>query len=253
MRVMVIVKATADSEAGHMPSTKMFEEMGRFNEELVKAGIMLAGDGLKPSANGKRVRFSGANRTVIDGPFAETRELVAGYWLWQVRSLEEAVEWVRRCPNPCPVIPISKSVRCTKRRISARSSPRSCASRKTACAPSCRMPATELQRTIDAVWRIESARIVAAVARIVRDVGLAEELAQDALVSALEHWPTEGLPRNPAAWLMATAKNKALDRIRQAALHRRKQEELGADVDARGRTRDAESAGCDRAGRRHRG
>ena len=96
------------------------------------------------------------------------------------------------------------------------------------------MPATELQRSIDAVWRIESARIVAAVARIVRDVGLAEELAQDALVSALEHWPTEGLPRNPAAWLMATAKNKALDRIRQAALHRRKQEELGADVDALG-------------------
>ncbi len=96
------------------------------------------------------------------------------------------------------------------------------------------MPATELQRTIDAVWRIESARIVAAVARIVRDVGLAEELAQDALVAALEHWPTQGLPRNPAAWLMATAKNKALDRIRQAALHRRKQEELGADVDARG-------------------
>jgi RNA polymerase sigma factor (sigma-70 family) len=96
------------------------------------------------------------------------------------------------------------------------------------------MPATELQRTIDAVWRIESARIVAAAARIVRDVGLAEELAQDALVAALEHWPTEGLPRNPAAWLMAAAKNKALDRIRQAALHRRKQEELGSDVDARG-------------------
>ncbi len=87
---------------------------------------------------------------------------------------------------------------------------------------------------IDAVWRIESARIVAAVARIVRDVGLAEELAQDALVAALEHWPAEGVPQNPAAWLMTTAKNKALDRIRQAALHRRKQEELGADVDARG-------------------
>jgi len=102
MRVMVIVKATVDSEAGHMPSTKMFEEMGRFNEELVKAGIMLAGDGLKPSSKGKRVHFSGANRTVTDGPFAETGELVAGYWLWQVRSLEEAVEWVRRCPNPMP-------------------------------------------------------------------------------------------------------------------------------------------------------
>ncbi len=96
------------------------------------------------------------------------------------------------------------------------------------------MPSTELQRSIDAVWRIESARIVAAVARIVRDVGLAEDLAQDALVAALEHWPTEGLPKNPGAWLMTTAKNKALDRIRQAALHRRKQQELGADVDARG-------------------
>jgi RNA polymerase sigma factor (sigma-70 family) len=96
------------------------------------------------------------------------------------------------------------------------------------------MPGTELTRTIDAVWRIESARIVAAVSRIVRDVGLAEELAQDALVAALEHWPAEGLPQNPAAWLMTAAKNKALDRIRQAALHRRKQQELGADVDARG-------------------
>ncbi len=96
------------------------------------------------------------------------------------------------------------------------------------------MPSTELARTVDAVWRIESARIVAAVARIVRDVGLAEDLAQDALVAALEHWPAEGLPKNPAAWLMTTARNKALDRIRQAALHRRKQQELGADVDARG-------------------
>lgn len=96
------------------------------------------------------------------------------------------------------------------------------------------MPGTEIARTIDAVWRIESARIVAAVARIVRDVGLAEELAQDALVSALEHWPEEGLPQNPAAWLMTTARNKALDRIRQAALHRQKQQELGADADARG-------------------
>jgi hypothetical protein len=99
---MVIVKATVDSEAGRMPETKMFEEMGRYNEELVKAGIMLAGDGLKPSSKGKRVHFSGSNRTVTDGPFAETRELVAGYWLWQVRSMEEAVEWVRRCPNPMP-------------------------------------------------------------------------------------------------------------------------------------------------------
>ena len=100
MRVMVIVKATAESEAGVMPTEQLMADMGRYNEELVKAGIMLAGEGLHPSRKGKRVRFSGSQRTVIDGPFAETRELIAGYWMWQVRSMEEAVEWVRRCPNP---------------------------------------------------------------------------------------------------------------------------------------------------------
>jgi len=99
---MVIVKATKDSEAGVMPSEKLLTEMGRFNEELVKAGIMLAGDGLQPSSKGKRVRFSGDKRTVIDGPFTETKELIAGFWIWQVRSMEEAVEWVKRCPNPMP-------------------------------------------------------------------------------------------------------------------------------------------------------
>ncbi|MDR5667485.1 YciI family protein [Burkholderia cenocepacia] len=102
MRVMVIVKATADSESGQMPDTKLMAEMGRFNEELVKAGILLAADGLRPSSHGKRVHFSGKNRSVIDGPFAETKELVAGYWLWQVKSMEEAVDWVKRCPNPMP-------------------------------------------------------------------------------------------------------------------------------------------------------
>ena len=103
MRVMVFVKATEDSEAGRFPqpeSAKMFEAMGKFNEELVKAGVMLAGDGLKPSREGKRVAFDGPGRTVIDGPFAETRELVAGYWLWEVKDMDEAVEWVKRCPNP---------------------------------------------------------------------------------------------------------------------------------------------------------
>jgi hypothetical protein len=100
MRVMVMVKATPDSEAGKMPRAELFEEMGRFNEELVKAGIMLAGDGLHQSTKGKRVAFSGKKRTVIDGPFAETKELVAGFWIWQVRSMEEAVEWVKKCPNP---------------------------------------------------------------------------------------------------------------------------------------------------------
>ena len=102
MRVMVLVKATKDSEAGLMPSTELFEAMGKFNEELIKAGIMLAGDGLKPSSQGKRVAFDGANRTVIDGPFAATSELVAGFWLWEVKDIAEAVEWVKRCPNPMP-------------------------------------------------------------------------------------------------------------------------------------------------------
>jgi hypothetical protein len=102
MRVMVMVKATKDSEAGVMPSAALLAAMGKFNEELVKAGILLAGEGLKPSAQGKRVRFSGAKRTVTDGPFAETKELVAGFWLWQVKSMDEAVEWLKRCPNPMP-------------------------------------------------------------------------------------------------------------------------------------------------------
>ena len=100
MRVMVMVKATKDSEAGMMPTTEMFEAMGKFNEQLVNAGIMLAGDGLKPSSQGKRVAFDGPSRTVIDGPFAETRELVAGYWIWEVKDMAEAIEWVKRCPNP---------------------------------------------------------------------------------------------------------------------------------------------------------
>lgn len=100
MRVMVLVKATDDSEAGVMPPTELFEAMMKFNEELVNAGVMLGGDGLKPSSMGKRVAFDGPSRTVIDGPFAETRELVAGYWIWQVKDMAEAVEWVKRCPNP---------------------------------------------------------------------------------------------------------------------------------------------------------
>src|SRR5688572_30515419 len=102
MRVMVIVKATKNSEAGLMPSDKLLTDMGNYNEQLVKAGIMLAGEGLHPSSKGRRVVFSGGKKTVVDGPFAETKELVAGFWLWQVKTIEEAVEWVRRCPDPMP-------------------------------------------------------------------------------------------------------------------------------------------------------
>ena len=102
MRVMVLVKATEDSEKGSLPTTEMLEAMGEYNAGLVKAGIMLEGDGLKPSAQGKRIAFDGPNRTVINGPFRETRELVAGYWLWEVEDMDEAVAWVKRCPNPMP-------------------------------------------------------------------------------------------------------------------------------------------------------
>jgi hypothetical protein len=102
MKVMVIVKATENSEAGHMPSQELLAAMGQYNEELVKAGIMLAGDGLHPSSKGKRIEIGRGRRTVLDGPFSETKELVAGYWIWQVRSLDEAVEWARRCPDPMP-------------------------------------------------------------------------------------------------------------------------------------------------------
>jgi hypothetical protein len=102
MRFMILVKATRDSEAGVMPSEQLLTEMGRYNEELVKAGVMLAGEGLHPSARGARVRFSGKDRTVVDGPFAETKELVAGYWMWRCASLQEAIDWVKRCPNPMP-------------------------------------------------------------------------------------------------------------------------------------------------------
>jgi hypothetical protein len=102
MKVMVIVKATKNSEAGVMPTEKLLMEMGNYNEELVKAGIMLAGEGLQPSSKGKRIKFSGRQRSVLDGPFTETKELIAGYWVWQVRSMDEAIEWARRCPDPMP-------------------------------------------------------------------------------------------------------------------------------------------------------
>lgn len=102
MRFMIIIKATKASEAGVMPSEQLLREMGQFNEDLVQAGVMLAGDGLHPSSKGARVRFSGGRRTVIDGPFSETKELIAGYWVWHCRSKQEAIEWVKRCPNPMP-------------------------------------------------------------------------------------------------------------------------------------------------------
>src|SRR5213083_81918 len=111
MRFMILIKADKNTEAGVLPSEKLLTEMGKFNEELVKAGVMLAGEGLQPSSKGARVKFSGDKRTVIDGPFAETKELIAGYWLWRVKSKEEAIEWVKRCPNPFPDIESEVEIR----------------------------------------------------------------------------------------------------------------------------------------------
>jgi len=113
---MVMVRATKDSEAGGLPDEKLLAEMGKFNEELVKAGVMLAGEGLQPSSKGARVRFSGAKRTAIDGPFAETKELIAGFWMWRVKSKEEAIDWVKRCPNPSRAIRRSRFDKCSRRR-----------------------------------------------------------------------------------------------------------------------------------------
>jgi hypothetical protein len=120
MRVMVLVKATAESEAGNMPSTELLEAMGKYNEELANAGILLAGEGLHPSVKGKRIAFDGPDRAIIDGPFAETRELVAGFWLWEVKDMAQAVEWVKRCPNPCPARARSRSAQCSKPPTSAK-------------------------------------------------------------------------------------------------------------------------------------
>lgn len=132
MRCIVLVKATRDSEAGVMPTQEMLEAMGKYNDELIKAGIMLAGEGLHPSAKGKRVRFAGAARTVIDGPFAETKELVAGFWLWQVKSMEEAIEWLKRAPTRCPASPKSKSARYSRPRTLAPNSRPNCGNRRRA-------------------------------------------------------------------------------------------------------------------------
>ena len=132
MRVMVIVKANKDSEAGILPSEEMLAAMGKYNEELVKAGVMLAGEGLHPSSKGKRVTFSGGKKSVSDGPFAETKELIAGFWLWQVKNMEEAVEWLKRAPFDG--VPNSRSARCSRPTTSARSSRPSCGRRKSACA-----------------------------------------------------------------------------------------------------------------------
>ena len=202
MRFMILVKADEDSEAGVMPSEELLTAMGAYNEELVKAGVMLAGEGLHPSSKGARVRFSGGKRTVIDGPFAEAKELVAGFWLWQVKSKEEAIEWVKRMPQPRRdrfrgrdpsgvrgrrlrrgAHPRAARAGGAPAQHQASSAPGPVADPPAVLRPSrtdrcAREPVTGLRdprRAIDAVWRIESARLIAGLARMVRDVGLAED------------------------------------------------------------------------------
>ena len=250
MRVMVIVKANPDSEAGKLPGPELLSEMGQFNEQLVKAGVLLAAEGLQSSARGVRVRFGGGKSTVIDGPFTETKELIAGFWLWQVRSIEEAVEWIRRSPfrkgneeieirrvfeaedfgeNLTPEVRAQEqrlrpSVRDQRETAIDGTSIRRFSLRRRehlGCAATVRMVSsrtmrTETHRTIDAVWRIESARLIAGAHATGARRGLAEELAQDALVTALEQWPRSGIPDNPGAWLMTTARNRAIDQLRRA-------------------------------------
>ena len=202
MRYMILI--AGDEKA----SQKMSQEEGqqimaaymKYTDELKKAGVMLAGDALHQTAKGARVTVSGGKRTVIDGPFTEAKEMIGGYWIIQVKSKEEAVEWASRCPgahHPDGASRGREVLEISGRRARARCSDRA----------RCRAPTPAAPHR--AIWRIESARLIAGLARMVRDVGLAEELAQDALVAALEQWPESGIPDNPGAWLMATAKHRA--------------------------------------------
>ena len=232
MKVMVLGKATERSEAGEFGTPEEFVAMDQYNEKLAEAGIVLvAGDGLQPTSKGKRVAFDAdGNTTVVDGPFAETKELIAGYAIWEVASMEEAVEWAKRSPLRNTEMELRKILDAEDfadsfgaeieagrgagaRRVNHQS-----------------VVTSATQQAIDAVWRIESARLIAGLARIVSDVGLAEDLAQDALVAALEQWPESGVPDNPGAWLMAVARRRGVDTIRRAATLQRKVELLGREL-----------------------
>ena len=172
---------------------------------------------------------------MVDGPFTETKELVAGYWVWQVRDMDEAIEWAKRCPNPTgeesvlelrPVFELDDFGD-----DGYAGGPRAGRAPAQPDRGAVVAPARDPHRAVEAVWRIESAKLIAALTRIVRDVGLAEELAQDALVAALEQWPESGVPDNPAAWLMATSKHRAIDLLRRSSTLERKQEELARELE----------------------
>ena len=217
MRFMMLMYPQI-SEDDWQPDPEMVAKMGKYNEELQKAGVLLALDGLQASSKGARVTFSGGKQTVTDGPFTEAKELVGGYWLIQVRSKEEAVEWASRCPQDDCMIEVRQVFELTD------------------FPPEVQAAAGQLlskaatHRAIDAVWRIEAAKVIAGLTRIVRDVGLAEDLAQDALLAALEQWPQSGVPDNPGAWLMGTAKHRAIDVLRRGAVLERKREQIALEL-----------------------
>ncbi len=220
MRVLIMAKEGEQSDTATPPTPEAMAEYQKFNEELVKAGVVLEAGRLHPSSQSKRVRFDGKKRTVLDGPFTETKELVAGYWLWQVRSVDEALEWLKRAPYDGGTGHVEGAQSIGPRKGEVPVVPER---RETA--------ATEAHRAIEAIWGIESARLIAGLARIVGDIGLAEELAQDALVAALEQWPVEGVPERPGAWLMGTAKHRAIDLIRRRKTLERKHEQIGREIE----------------------
>ena len=231
MKVMVLGKATERSEAGELGTAEDFAAMDQFIEQLVEAGVVLAGDGLQPSSKGKRVAVDAdGNTTVIDGPFAETKELVAGYSIWEVASMDEAVEWVKRSPLRDSVVELRKILDADDFGRVLRGRDRGGRRARRARVRRQAVVTSATQQAIDAVWRIESARLIAGLARVVRDVGLAEDLAQDALVAALEQWPESGVPDNPGAWLMAVARRRGVDTIRRAVTLQSKVELLGREL-----------------------
>jgi RNA polymerase sigma factor (sigma-70 family) len=193
MRFMVLVPGSPESEAGEMPPTELLEAMTRYNEELVKAGVMLAGEGLHPTSRGAKVRFDGDERTVIDGPFTEAKEIVAGYWVWECGSREEAIEWLKRAP-------FGGGVEIELRPI---------------------FEADDFGEQLTPELREANERL--------RDVSVAEDLAQDALVAALEQWPQSGIPENPGGWLMTTAKRRGVDGLRRRVALERKQEAIARE------------------------
>ena len=206
MKVLVMIKGDGADEDKIAPTDEMFAVMNVYNEQLVNAGIMLAGEGLQPSRAGAKVVWDTSGEvSVVDGPFAEAKEIIAGYWIWQVSSLDEAVEWAKRCPSTAGMRSVLEIRPFFEMEDFAQVVSPEVLEREQAIVDRLKAAAglmSDARRTVEVIWRIESPRLIASLTRLVRDVGLAEELAQDAFVAALEQWPVTGVPDKPGAWLM---------------------------------------------------